>query len=268
MLMKRVWGHVLAGLSLLSGAALVFSGCVHDDSTLFVREALAPKTGGGTSCVYTPDPMQTFLTSGTLDIQVQGAYFGTFLVGNQMVPESNPNQLQTETSTITIQGAVVRITNAQGQEIKRFTRLTSSTIPPSAGTTTYSPVQVIIVDQGTLTDPNNADLQTLLGATLGTPAANSVVRLVTYTRFFGVTLGGKSVESNEFEFPVDICKGCLISFTNDPGTPGSPRAVPNCFHGTTVATTTPVIPCTPGQDQAVDCTFVCNDIPVCVTNSM
>lgn len=266
--MKRVWGHSLAGLLLLCGAAGVFPGCVHDDSTIFVRDVLAPKTGTTSAdCAFSNDPGQTFISSGSLDVSIKNhlEYDGNFLVGNQLVPESNQSQLQTETSTVTLQGAIVRITTADGTELKRFTRLTSTTISPATGASPgYAPAFVEIVDPGTATgmDPPNAELQALSAATPGA-LGNPVVRLVTYTRFFGVTLGGKSVESNEFEFPVDVCNGCRVLFTNVRS-----RNSPNCVPNASATTTTqPVVPCQIGQDLNVDCTLVCGVIPACAANT-
>jgi hypothetical protein len=262
--MKRLWGHVLAGLSLLAGAGAVFSSCVHDDSTIFIRDALASKfAAAGQLCQYNSDPTQPFISSGVLDISLQSQYQGGFIVGNQMVPEVNSTQLQTETSVITIQGAVVRITNTKGEELFTFTRLTSATIPPSTGGVPgWSPVFATII---TFSDSNatklNAAIELLLSTTPGTPG---YVRLVTYTRFFGRTLGGQSVESNEFEFPVDVCNGCLVNFSND-----SMYPFPNCVGNAANPSSTAQqqIPCNPGQDLPIDCSLVCQDIPACRVNS-
>jgi hypothetical protein len=259
--MKRLWGHVLAGLSLLAGAGAVFAACVHDDSTIFIRDALASKFAQtGMQCLYTPDPTQPFISSGVLDIALQAQYEGAFMVGNQMVPEVNTSQLQTETSTATIQGAVVRITDTDGKQIRTFTRLTSATIPPSTGGVPgWSPVFVTIIDPTALA--NDGNIQQLLALT---PGQAGYVRLVTYTRFFGRTLGGQSVESNEFEFPVDVCNGCLVAFSNNSG-----FQAPNCVGNaaSTTATAQPQIPCIPGQDLPIDCSLVCGEIAACRANT-
>jgi hypothetical protein len=262
MLMKRAWGPVLAGLSLLAGGGAAFSACVHNDSTIYVHDALAPKyTQMGTICGWTPDPMQAFISSGVLDVAVKSNYEGGFLVGNQMVPEVNSNQLQTETSIVTIQGAVVRVTDHRGVAVGMpFTRLASATIPPSSGGVAgFAPIFVRIVDQTTIAA--SPEVQQLMGA--GTPAVGSV-RLVTYVRFLGKTTGGQSVESNEFEFPVDVCNGCLIQFTNNPGYP-----LPNCVGNpsTSMQSSSAQTPCIPGQDLVVDCSQVCGQIANCAMNT-
>jgi hypothetical protein len=246
--MMRVWGHMLAAAALVSGSAVVFAGCVHDDSTLFIHNVIAPPAGGATSglCIYPNDPTQPGLSSGILDAALRTSYDAFFLVGNQLVPEVNQDLLQTETSIITIQGAVVRITDAAGKQLADYTRLTSQSIPPSSGSTPgYSSVDVTIVDYMTL-------MNLLSSTALPT-------RVVTYVKFFGVTLGGKSVESDEFVFPVDICNECLVQFTNMAG-----LATPNCSGMTT---TTPTTPCAIGQDVGVPCGLVCQSIPACAANT-
>ena len=148
--MKRVLGSILAGLSLLGGAAVLFPACVHDDSSLFILDALAqPANATSGVCGYTADPTQPYIDvrrpSGLRSFG--GEYIATFLVGNQMVPEVNPTQLMTETSFVNIQGAVVRVTKSTGEPVISFTRLTATSIPPSTGTTPgYGAVQVLLLD--------------------------------------------------------------------------------------------------------------------------
>ncbi|HEY8042263.1 MAG TPA: hypothetical protein VIF15_20815 [Polyangiaceae bacterium] len=252
--MKRVLGHVLAGLSLLAGVGVAISACAHDNSTLFVQNVLAPQlVTNGNVCVFTAQPTQTFISSGVLDVAFRQEYDPTYLVANQSVPEVNSSQLQTETATVNIQGAVVRITDAAGKQLTTFTRLAGATIYPAlGGVPSYAPISVTTLDSTTV----NANL----------PPAGGTVRLVTYVKFFGQNLGGTSVESGEFEFPVDLCRGCLINFS--PQDISGCYNAPNCQGSTTSggqsAATLPE-PCIPGQDYAIDC-VQCQSIPECHPN--
>jgi hypothetical protein len=85
---------------------------------------------------------------------------------------------------------------------------------------------------------------------------------VTYLRFFGNTLGGRYIESDEFEYPVDVCKGCLISFSPQDIRPGFP--VPNCLGNAAAGSSTAqqTLPCVVGQDLSIDC-IQCQAIPDC-----
>ncbi len=244
--MKRVWGHVLSGVTLSAGIAVaggVVPACVHDDSSIFVDDVLAPQyVTAGMACTFTADPTQPSLGSGTLDASLLTEYTAVFLVGNQLVPRGNPNQPHTETSYVTIQGAVVRIVDSNGNQLNTFTNRAAGTIPPSSGTTPgYLAVGATIIDSVT-------------SASLGLGGA--VDRIVSYVRFFGQTLGGESVETNEFGFPVDVCRGCLISYPLAEMNTSLPE--PNCANGgaASSSSSSSSVPCVPGQDLPIDCSLV------------
>jgi hypothetical protein len=259
--MKRVWGHVITGLSLVAGGAVAFPACVHNDSTIFVQDVLAPQeVANNMPCTFTNSPTQTVLSSGILDLDFRYQYDPWYLVGNQMVAEANSQQLVTETSTVTLQGAVVRITNSQGAQLRTFTRLASATIYAAAGSVPgYAPVSVTTIDRDTIL--NDSEIQSLV---VNAPPRSATVRLVTYVRFFGNTLGGRYVESGEFAFPVDICKGCLITFSPADISPVFPA--PNCAQNPNSmgggSTSQQSLPCYRGQDLAIDC-IQCQDVPDC-----
>lgn len=242
----------MAALSLVAGASAAFPACVHDDSTIFIQSVLAAQTSTqpGAICTYNADPMQPFISSGVLDLELKPEYEGEFLIGNQMVATANSSQLQTETSVATISHATVRITTADGRtELDRYTRSVTANIPPASGNTpgyaSLGPV-TIIDEKAVLSDPVQQKL-----------VPGGTVRLLTFVRFSATTLGGQAVESNELQFPVDICRGCLITFTNNPLCP-----FPNCVANQSAGSTTsqPSVPCSGsiGQDLAVDCNTCAN----------
>lgn len=245
--MKRIWGHVLVS-GLAAGAAVALSSaCAHDDSTIFIRNVLFPPNAqAGGACTYTGDPSQPELAEGLLDVGVSklgdDSYQGVFLIGNQMIPRGDPNQVRTETSRVIIQGAIVRLTDAFGGGVpggSSFTTLGTGAIDPAQGTTpSYSPAFFTIIPPAT----SSALRQTL--------ALGDSTHVVSFIRAFGQTLGGQHVESNEFQFPITVCNGCLVSFpaaANDP----AQKPNPNCL--SVSSTTIQAAPCRIGQDQPVDC---------------
>jgi hypothetical protein len=256
--MKRVCGHVLAGLTVLVGGASMTSACVHDNSTIFVFDVLAPQeVSNGQTCLFNSDTTQPYISSGVLDIDFRDSYIPEYLVGNQMVPQGNPSTPQDETSYVQVQGAIVRITDSSGTQLSTFTRLTSGPLPPLNGNTpSFTPISVLTIDHDTVFNPQ----------VKGVVDGGGVVRLVTYVRFFGQTTGGDSVESGEFEFPVDVCKGCLITFAPEDISPNYPA--PNCggaVSSTSGTVSAQPIPCVPGQDIPIDCSQ-CQSIADCVPN--
>lgn len=243
--MKRVWGHVLGGVSLLGVGVIIMAACKSDDSTLFVQDVLAQQlVTPGQQCVYTADPTQAAISSGVLDTALRSEYDATFLVGNQAVPEVNSQQLATETDIITIAGAVVRITDSDGNQLADYTRLAAATVyPSSGGVPGYAPITVTILDSATVS--GDAQLQSIIH----NPPGNTY-RLVTYVQFFGQTTGGTSVKSDTFEFPIDVCYTCLIGYTDDPAF----TAQPNCAGAASTSTSTLPEPCIIGQDDGISCT--------------
>ncbi len=258
--MKRLWGHVLVGLSLLSGGGVAFVACVHNDSSIFVQDVLAPQqVANGQLCTFTTATNQPVLSTGVLDLDFRYQYDPFYLVGNQLVQEANSSQLMTETSTVTLQGAIVRITDSSGNELNKFTRLAAGTIYPAVGgVPSYAAITVTTIDSATIL--GDSEIQAKV---IGQPARSGSVRLVTYVRFFGNTLGGRYVESDEFEFPVDVCKGCLISFTPADISPLYPA--PNCAQNPTStggSSSQQSLPCIVGQDLQIDC-IQCQDVADC-----
>jgi hypothetical protein len=247
-------GRCLAGLAVVTGALSLAAGCVHDDSSFFVQNVIFPQPqGAGTECTFTANPSQTFLSRGTLDTAFRSEYDAEFLVANQLVTESNPNQVQTETSNINIQGAIVRDTDAAGNQLDSFTSLTSGTVYAAVGGTPgYAVSSATVISQKALM---------AAGSTAG-----GVKTLVGYVKFFGHTLGGDYIESNEFEFPVDVCSGCLVQFSAADIDPCySNINCKNAANGMTGSSNNS-IPCVIGQDTPVDCAqclqlSLCNPSP-------
>ncbi len=194
--MKRVCGHVLAALAVLAGGASVTSACVHDDSTIFVFDVLAPQeVSNGESCVFTSDTTQPYISSGVIDIDFgANGYFAEYLVGNQMVPQGNPSTPQNETSYVTIRNVVVRITDTADppNQLATFTQAASATIPPLNGTTpSFAPIGVLTIDHNTLMNPN----------VFNVVAGGGGARLLTYVIFKGITTGRRQCRVRRVRVP-------------------------------------------------------------------
>jgi hypothetical protein len=236
--MKRVSGRVFAGLTLLVGGSAI-PACVHNDSSIFIQNVLAQQlVTPGQECKFTSDTTQPYISEGALDVDLATAYVAEFLVGNQMVAEANPQTPTTETSTLRVEGAIIRITDASGAQLKSYTTPLGATIYPGTGTTpSYTPIGTTIVDQGT-------------AASVGGSVGQGTAQVVTHTRFFGHTLGGRYLESDEFGFPVTICAGCLL-----------PRGCVNMPMTSATMTSTQPVPCFIGQDVGLDCTTCFATVP-------
>jgi hypothetical protein len=220
--------------------AVILPACAHDDSTLYIRMVIAPPTGTQAfqACVYTPQPDGTFLPSGIWDVGLAEDYSPAVLVGNQMISRMDPLRPTTETNRIELQGATVRLTDAAGTQIATFTSLTSGTVDPASGTQPgYTATFATIGDPATADSLRNS-----------LPDRYTPKTLVAYFKLYGVTLGGTSVESNEFQYPIKACKGCLVAFSTNA------LGQVDCA---TPPTTGAAVSCVPGQDQPTSC-YYCN----------
>jgi hypothetical protein len=248
--MKRIWGFVFGAVVFASMGGFSLSACAHDDSTIFVQSVLAPQVvAPGMGCSYTNDPTQPAIDEGFLDIAVRNSYTAAFLLANQLVPRGDPTAPKTETSYVTIKGAIVQVTDAAtGAAISpEFTSLASVVLPPAQGNTPgYSALPGITL----IPEMTVANLGNLF---------NSQRNLLVYAKFFGDTLGGQYVESDNFQFPVSVCNGCLISFSPSDISPACENV--NCLGNPAAAGQTPQVPCN-GEDFAISCQ-VCPNNPIC-----
>ncbi len=233
------------------GGCIVLGACVRNDQSLFIRQVVAPPTvGEGERCKYTSDISQPILSSGILDAGLRNVYTAVFLVGNQLLAQTNKDQVRAESSRISIQGAEVHVFDVSGDELKSFTRSATGFVDPSDGINPgYAVVGVDVLDSASIES-----------ASSGIKRGETRRRMVT-VRIFGTSLGNTSVESNEFSFPIDICKGCLVTFPADADDPLIEG--PDC-HGTSTSTSTTSAssPCYLGQDQTVTCRQ-CSAFDVC-----
>jgi hypothetical protein len=225
-----IFGSGLA-LALVAAGA---TGCADNESSLFVRQVQAMQPP---QCTVTADPSASFMPYGSLDLIIGGdnGYQAALLVGNQLAQRGSTTQIRTETARVSLRGAIVRVLDDTGAEITSFT-----------------------VDGSGFVDPGSGESPGfgLLGTTLIPPqfASYGYLGWVTvWVKVFGRTLGGKDIESNELTYPIDVCNGCLVSFPS--------KAVEldtgNCTHA---GATEYTVPCIPGQDAPVPCTF-CMDNP-------
>lgn len=236
----RVIGALSAGVLVAASA----SSCVANDASLVIIGLMAPPvtTGVGAACTYTPNVIGPFMSGGTMDVAFEEEYAPVLLLGNQLVPRGDPANVRIETDAITVQGAIVRITDASGATLDNFTVPGDAFILPSSGGTPG-----LAAFSTTLVSPAAADaVRQLLGGSFGTK------RLIAYVTVFGRTTGGTHIESGEVGIPVNACFGCLVTFpagSNDP----LQQPQPNCKGGATGGATTIITPCVTGQDQPIDC---------------
>lgn len=245
--MKRFLGRavVVCASALVIGAAL--PACVENDQSIFIRSVLAPSTNRQNgACVYTGDPQQPELFRGIVDVGIRDNYRAVVLVGSQMLSRGDPSSARVESNRVHLNGAIVRVQEPNGAQIAEFTALASGFADVGSNNNpAYGTMQIVAIDAPTA--------GILRGQLSGRDARK---QLVVQLKVFGKTLGGVDLESNEHQFTLEACNGCLVTRTVDPAQPGV--ACPD----STTASATDQLPCEPGQDEATPCNL-CRGQAVC-----
>ncbi len=250
--MKPFLGQTLTVATTLALAVTLAPACAENDQAIFVRHTIAPPAARtGTSCLYTPDPTQPFISGGVVDAALRSSYTMHVLVGSQLIARGDPAQPRSESNRVRLSGAVVRVTDVNGLLLGEFTSLGSAFIDPAPGTNaSFTPFFF-----------NGIDAATLAKITAGGVTSKLVV---VNAKVFGTTLGGVDVESGEFAFPVQVCTGCLVSFAtgDDPLTDGVDCNLAKASAGGVTAAP-PQAPCEFGQDESVPCQICSEALPAC-----
>jgi hypothetical protein len=233
--MRRSTTQSLLSVGLLSfGVLALVPSCADNNSSLFVVGVIDTSAA---SCVAKPDTTVVMLANGVLDVGFTTSYTAFILVGNQLTQRGSREQLRTETSRVSLRGAEVTLTKVDGvTKIREYSTVGTGFVDAATGDVpAYSAMAVNIIPS-------------LLG---GDPAVQALGTVLAKIRVFGDTLGGTSVTSSELDFPISICKGCLIRYdTPEPADPSQST----CASTSSTTQTEEAAPCVLGQDQTVSCT--------------
>ena len=258
--MKRIWGHVMS--MVVAGLALgsVMPSCATNDQSIFVRGALLPSSNRvNGACVYTNDSQQGELFFGTMDVGLTDSYTSVLIVGNQLIPRGDPNANRAESNRVHVNGGVIRVTETDGRLIREFTSVSTGFADPANNNApSYAVIGLITFDAPTkdIILNRNGDHPEQMGL----PNRSIIKTVLLNIKVFGRSLGGEDLESDEYQFPLQVCKGCLVDIVsgNDP----AQMPQPNCKRALPMGTTIPR-PCFFGQDEGVSCQSCLGSFPVC-----
>lgn len=243
--MKQLFRSAGVGAALLGVLGGVPAGCSDEQTGLYIEGNMAVEPP---DCVASPGSTATLLLSGELDVALKPDYEALLLVGNQMTPRGDKDNLRTESMTVTITGAEVQLLDGVGQSVTEFTVPASGTIRPDGSE-----------------DPGFGVIGvTLIPAVEGArmfdeiQSRGQVLTRVARVRVFGETLGGIDVESAEITYVVKVCRGCLVRFP-----PESLDVNGDCNESLQDVSGDP--PCKFGQDEAIDCRLCRGSNVFCVS---
>jgi hypothetical protein len=219
--------------TLLACAAFSTVSCAENESSLFVIGVYALSR---TQCVADVSATAVLLPSGTLDRELANGYNAALLVGSHLTQRGSRENLRTETSRLSIEGAHITLYSTTGEELVRPDVAATGLVNPASGT---DPGLSVVFAQ--LIRP--ADLEAL------GPAGQAIARI----RIFGTTLGGQEIESGDYDFPIQICNGCLITYPTDSEDSDAPPGQYLCSYAADTMTESTTQACNPGQDDYIPC---------------
>jgi hypothetical protein len=207
------------------------SGCADNESSLFVEGVLNISSS---DCVARPDGEAEFISQGVLDVAFAEGYVAAVQVGNQITQQGNREKLRTETSRIHLEGARGTVFDVGGGE-HDFEVIGNGFVDPASGT--EPGLSAMFLDL-----MNEQIMSQVYAAGPG--------QIVVRFRVYGTTLGGKEIESGQFDYPIYICEGCLIDYPI-----GANTGMAGAYEcGNEVMDAQEVNICFYGQDQRFPCT--------------
>jgi hypothetical protein len=244
--------HLTVAGFVAAGGALASTGCVDNDSSLYVAGVFDLTTS---RCIAEPDADSVFLSHGVIDVAFARGYTAALLVGSQLTERGSREKLRTETSRLAVEGAHVTLYGTNGSETS-FDTAANGVIDPASGTDPgLGSVFVQMIRNEDVGDPVSGNY----GA-VG-PPGEAVVRV----RVFGTTLGGQEVESGDFDFSILVCEGCLITYPPEANIATDTDAS-DYICSTAADLAIPATEfCYLGQDQPIPCTQCASFSDVCDT---
>jgi hypothetical protein len=249
-MLRRWMGQCLAILATGLVGVVVAPGCSEVDSMLFIRQVLATKPP---DCTVRAGVDSLSYTSGAFDASLKSEYTAQLLVGNQLVARGSSDLVRTESNKVALKSAEVTVLDANDAQLDSFSVPVTGFVDEAQGSEASFGLASV-----TLVSSRAARLALGLSST---PTAEQLAkamtpkRVVTRVRVFGQTLGGSDVQSNEFQFIVFVCRGCLVSYPA--GVDPDPTDDKLECTGTGLTDVDPTsVCCSPGQDCVSDCRTV------------
>jgi len=228
-------------LPLASALLALGAGCQEDWQGFFVRDN--KRLGEPPGCEIPTEASAAGLLAGRLDLSVRTSYAGYLFVENGLIPRADPGLPRAESNGIFVRGAYLNF----------------EPDPACPGTAGLPEMEVrfsnYIAPQGNATigiylipDAIGSRLRTAIG-----DCPNRQAQITVTAQVFGITQAGTEMETQEFDFPIALCDGCLVYCPTgvdlDPTTPGC-----QCNCNSDADQDDP--PCNPGQDDFLDCRYV------------
>jgi hypothetical protein len=178
---------------LAAAAAVVPASCATNDSSIFVVGCVQVARD---TCTAELSTTTVINFEGLIDAAFVKDYNCLLMVENQMVPEGNQTTQRTETSGVQLTDAEVQVFDPSAgptaAPLAQFSVPITGYIPPGAGGQAgIGGTQVVLVDPATIASSPGHDQQLVVASVI----------------LHGNTLGGLSIATGEFRYPITISEG-------------------------------------------------------------
>lgn len=239
--MKR---HFLLAALLVAG---VLNGCAPEGNPLALVITGNAKVGSESSCVI-QGGQGVSRTTGTLDLLYATNYVFYPTVRSMLQNAEEVSELGVDTGSLDPNGIHLKgvrvwyeIEGLKGQ----WTTGETTKIPDEVFTPTFG----FMMPGGSVTFGVEIIPREVVQALDGDTAFDALYSggyLIAHVAVEGTTQDGRKIRSAELAYPIQVCRGCLLYWpVEDPGT---------CCDG---ISSTDVIVCSPGQDEAIPCDVGC-----------
>ena len=213
------------------------------DKPLFLIGAL---NVDATQCIF--DSSGPLLANGTLDLTFGSTYAGALLVENPYA-QGAASGSATETERVSLSRAEITLSTSDGAVLGQHSAVGTGFIDAAPiGSGAYGTMAV-----------------TLIPAELGaSDAVQNAHALIARIHVVGEALNGLALSSNDIDFPITVCNGCLVrspAEAADPTVPSGQTYLCSTSSGG-LHVTTPA-PCILGQDTPFPCVYCSAEFSLC-----
>lgn len=256
--MTASWMKLAFAVGVATGFAALIPSCADNNQTIFIRQVQAVQAP---ECTVTSDATALVWPSGFVDVGIASNFIVNPLVGNQLLAKGEARQNKSEPNRVQLEGAEVELVEPTGATISigglpnPYSVIVTGTIDPTTSADASYGVTTVEVIPPVFMEAYRKRLHDLGG--IGTTQT-----IHAKIKIFGHTLGGTSVETGSFTYPITACYGCGISIPSD--AVDAKLGSRNCkgTSASTTGTSTKTI-CYQGQNAVTDCRVCQGVTPLC-----
>ena len=158
-----------------------------------------------------------YLVSGTVDLALRDNYLINPVVRNNLADVNEIKGLGTEDARVSTNSVVLQSAEITYAPLDSLVgNIPRTRTIPLSGTVSESDTAVLfyfpLLESEVMDALRSSDTFFLIDDQGNARPKRTSVTILTSTRIKGTTLDGRTVESEPFQFPVEVCNGCMVSY--------------------------------------------------------